>query len=465
MQINTSRNIIISLISCLVLNFISYSPYGILPHYTAIISSFVVFFTIYPLIFNKELINLYITPFITMNWIFFQSPFLLKNKTYYFPRKILPEYIDEIAIYTCLSIFLIYIGYFFILKNVSPLTSKNFKFKNSTIRKLVYLFVSLNILLSLGNVFAKELTGSLSNLIQLLFYSPLIALALYGMYLIRTKTFPTISFFHIFTIFFLLLELLIRVSSTMFVSISLLFSGVILMYFLEKKKLPIIFLTIILLTLYPIYKTRKYYRDKAKVSMNVSGIEKGQVILDDILSSEGQTGFNDYSYKRRKRDSKSNRFENLSFISQVVYYHEKRKWPFLEGETFYWHPLTPIPRIVYPNKPKNILATEIATKYQLRGVGSTAAINFPMLVEAYINFGFVGILVLSLCFGVLFKFFILKFGLGLGDINLLIIINSIKQLIHTEGNITLVFGALIQVFLFWFILLKVLKISNRTTSL
>jgi len=39
--------------------------------------------------------------------------------------------------------------------------------------------------------------------------------------------------------------------------------------------------------------------------------------------------------------------------------------------------------------------------------------------------------------------------------------NSVKQFTHAEGNITLVFGALIQVYLFWYVVVWFFKLNEN----
>lgn len=463
---NSKINILLSIISCFILDRVSYSPYGEFSHYVSIASSFFVFLTLYGILINKRVDNIFIISFIGMNWIYFQYPFLLQEKTSYYPRIILEEYIDTIAIYTGLSIFLIYIGYFFFFNNVKPISSKSIKISTPKLKQLIYLFIALSVFYRVGKVFIPSVIYPLSNLVQILFYSPAITFSLYTLYLIRHKSFPKFSLFHILTILFLLTELLYQISTTLFVGVALFFSGALLVYFLEKKKLPIKQLIIIGIILLPIYQTRKYFRfskHSDKIS-NVKGLEKGTNIVQSILSDEGEANFDKYENREKSFLDTRNRFENLSFISQVVYHHTKKKRPFLYGETFYWLPLVPIPRILFPSKPINEMQTKVSTSYNLRHKKSNGAINFPMLCEAYINFGFLGMLFLALCFGISYKWFAMKFGIGMGDLNLIIAINCIKQLIHAEGNITLVFGALIQVFLFWFILIKVFGIDKRLSK-
>jgi len=461
--------IFLSLLSCLILDRLSYYPYDVYTHNLAIFSSFFVFLTLFELFIQQRLLNIYITIFIGMNWVFFQSPFLLKEKTKYFPRIIDESYLPEIALYMSISIVMVYIGYFFFLNKVQAITSREFRFKNATLQKLVVFFIILSVLNRIGTALFPSLFGTLSNLIQILFYSPTIAFALYGLYLIRTKSKPTLNFFHLAVILVLLLELLSRVATTMFVSTSLFFSGVLLIYFYEKRRLPLVYFVVLSFFLVPFYQARKYFR-VVNSSTSITGqkqnsnsqFEQGKELLSNVYSSEGRQRIEKFKEIVDEREEyKKNRFENLSFISQVVYLHKNGFKEFLYGETFYWLPLAPVPRFIWAGKPENTMATDFATEYGVRGEDSNAAINFPMLVEAYVNFGFNGIIFMAFVFGLLFKWFVMKFGVGFGDINMIIIINCIKQFIHAEGNITLVFGAFLQVYLFWFVLLKVIGIDKN----
>ena len=467
MKFTVNLNLGLSAIFSLILHFVSFFPYGDFPHYVSIVSSFIIFYIFFQFVFNKRLLNIFILPFITFNWIYFQSPFLLEEKTKYYPRHIMDEYMDDIALFSCLSIFLIYIGFFYFFNRVKPITSTKLKLKNSTLQQLTILFIGLGLLYRLGEAFAPGLTASLANVIQILFYSPTIALALYGLFLIRTKSFPILTVYHAVVILFILYELLFRLSTTMFVGSFLLFSGIIFVYIYEKKKLPITYLLIIGILFLPFYLTRKYYRTQSKVLKdNTEGkysATKGLDLVSNIFSEDGQDDFNHYNSSVKKQFKgryDKNRLENISLFSQIIYYHDKKNKPYFYGETFYWLPVVPIPRIIFPSKPMNLLSSKTAIEYHLRGRKGGTSINFPMLVEGYINFGYYGMLIMALFFGLGFKWFTMKIGIGYGDINILIAINIIKQLIHAEGNITLVFGALIQVLLFWFVIIKIFKLDK-----
>ena len=461
MGIKFFHSSVIALLATIVLHFFSFSPYGASPHNLAIFSAFFVFLTLFRLILEKRMRNIFLLPFIGLNWIYFQSPFLLENKTEYFLRIIDEKYIDEISIFSSFSIALIYIGYYSFFNTVKPLSSSKVRFNESQNKKLIYFFILLGVLYRLGTTVAPGAVAKLSNIIQLFFYAPTIVFALYTLYLLRYRFKGGMSALHIISIGYVLFEFLIRLSTTLIANVGIIFLGVLLVYFREKRKIPIVYVLIILFILYPIYNSRKYFRYIAeKQNVELSDVDMGRNLLEKSYDTETQHEVEKFYSRENTFNKEHNRFENLSFISHVVLQHKLKIKPFLYGQTFYWLPLVPIPRIIFPGKPENLLSTDLATSYGLRGIDSSASINFPMIVEAYINFDFQGMLVLSLLFGIALKWFTAKFGYGIGDVNLLIILNSMKQFTHAEGNITLVFGAFIQVYLFWWVVLNIFNFKK-----
>lgn len=468
------RNIYIALLGSCLIYFFGFNPYGYYPSILASISAFFVLYVLLEIGLNKNLKQLYLGIFISLSWVYFQSPFLIKNKTHYYSRVIDEADVPDIAFYSCLSIGLIFVGYNFFNNRVSSLTSKYFKFKESSLKKIVIVFLGLGLFDSLGSRFFPSIMGPLSNVVQVFFYSYTIGFGLFTIFLLRAKEKRVFSLFNVLVILLFILEYTLRVSSTMFVKTSFLFVGVFMAYFYERRKIPISILVISLIVLVPFYQSRKYFRAadvyKSKSNLmqdNRSNFDRGQDFIAKIYSDEGDKQFEKFEKGLKKREKfQSNRFENLSFIAHVVYLHKNGLKFFLYGETFYWLPFTPIPRVIWESKPLNLMSSTFASEYGLRGEGAgTTSINFPMLVEAYVNFGYPGMLFMSLFFGIALKWFAMKFGIGLGDLNLIIMMNSIKQFTHAEGNITLVFGALLQVFIFWFVLLKILRINKSITTL
>lgn len=324
------------------LYWLSYAPYGYFSKLIAVNSSVFVFYLIWDLTFNRNIKVLYILPFLTLNWLYFQSPFLLKEKTKYYNRIINEEYVDEIALYCGLSISLIFIGYhFFLNSNYKSIASNKLRFKKEFLIKLIYLFVFLGTIFRLGEQFSPVLMGSLSNLIQLLPYSATIVFGFYLLLFLRGEKKSKLSTFDFIVIIFLLADFLIRLSTTLFSEVAILFSGPLLVYFRERGKLPVVSILISLIILVPLYQTRKFFRLHSEEVKEFSGggISKGKLLLENAYTLKNKEEFQ----KLQEQGEDFNRFENLSFISHVVLQHKKGIKPFLNGETFYWLPLVPIP--------------------------------------------------------------------------------------------------------------------------
>src|SRR5690606_29751167 len=118
--------------------------------------------------------------------------------------------------------------------------------------------------------------NSLSNLIQLLFYAPTIAFALYVLYLIRSKSKPKFDVYHITMISFIVAEFLIRLSTTLMAQVGVLMLGVLIVYYREKGRLPIVWLLAILFIGVPLYESRKYFRSQLyNQSIDSSPLEFG----------------------------------------------------------------------------------------------------------------------------------------------------------------------------------------------
>lgn len=460
--------LLLSVLSLSILHLFSFAPYGTFSHNMAIFSSSFVFISFYKALYLKKIEFLYLTPYLLMTWLYFQSPFLLEEKTYYFSRVIKDQYIDEIATYTSFSIVLIYLGYSLFLNKVpKPLISRDFKFSNHTLKQVCLFFIYLTIFYRVGKFVIPGVLNSLSSLIQILYFSPSIGLALYVLYLIRTKSKPNIQPFHLFILSVIFLEFLFRLSTTLMAQVGVLFIGMFIVYYKEKGKIPISLLLVILFIGVPLYQSRKFFRSETnkELAAEQSKLDFSLSIVDKVFFSEEEQKNDNYQeFLSKQEESEHNRFENLSFISHVVWQHKNGMKSFKYGETFYWLPLAPIPRIILPSKPQNLMGEVVSTNYGLRAKDSKASINFPMLVDAYINFNFQGMLFLAFCFGLAYKWIVMKFGAGIGDLNLIMIINVSKQFTHAEGNITLVFGAIIQVYVFWWVLVNIFHIERYLTS-
>ena len=433
-----------------------YSDYCVLP---ALFSLPVVLYVFFVLIFSKNSNHLFIFPSIALTWVYFLMPYLLKEKVTHLYRVIPENYLPTMAIFCCFAIYFLYAGFYLSFKrgNVKPLSPVSYKASNEQLTFLIKLFIGLGLFFRIGNSLFPQFLDLLGSIIQILFYAPTIACALLVMYFIRKG--PSV-FLKLFSILYLLIEFFYRIAETLYFHVILLLVGGVIIYFLEQKRLPYKFVILFLLLTIPLYLTRfdhrygqvldRWYNGNKSTFLEISS--EGIGLFTETLSTFDYSNF-DMDSDKYGTENKSSRFENVSYLAHCVYKHKEGGMSFKYGQTFYWLPIAPIPRILIPFKPVNVLSTKIAEDYGLKG-NSKGSMNFPILCESYINFGFYGILIIAFFQGMFFKWSFYKVGGIKGDLNILIFLNILKQLGTVEANITLVFGAILQVFVFWYLLLK-----------
>lgn len=422
----------------------------------SLLSLSIVLYCLFSLIFFKKAGDLFIFPSLALTWLYFLSPYLNDIKVSHIYRIIPEEKLPIMAWFCCFAIFAIYAGFYrtFRKRKVKSLSLTDYRVSNTQLAFLIKLFLGLSLFFRLGNDFFPKILEALGNTIQLLFYAPTILCSLLVLYFVRNGSSIIIK---VISISYLIIEFFYRVAETLYFHVVLLVIGGFVLYFLEKKKLPYKTAIIFLMLTIPLFLTRFDHRYKTVVDRwyggnNASFIE---ITTEGItLFSETISNFQIESlFVEKKEDESSSRFENISYLGHCVHKHTDDNMEFKYGETFYWLPIAPIPRFLLPFKPENILSTKVAEQYGLKG-SSKGSMNFPILCESYINFGFLGIVLIAFFQGVFLKWSFLKVGGISGDINILIFLNIVKQLISLEGNITLVFGAILQVFLFWYILIN-----------
>lgn len=444
----------------IIANFVN-SAYDFIPVIFALLSLVIIISNLILVFLTKDVKHIFILPFLFLTWVYFLSPYLKSERVSHAYRIIPDNFLNEMAIYCSLAVFAMYFGYYLFLNNrsISPLTDSNYRAPLSTIRKLLVIFLALGIIFRTGSEIFPELMDSLGNTIQILFYAPTIVVALFVLYFLREgKSIPL----KLLVSLYILLEFFFRVAETLYFHVILLFAGGFLVYFFEKRKIPFKFALFFLIITVPLFLTRFDHRYSVVVDRWYNGNESSfiDISMEGINLFEN-TLFNwdlkDYS---KELDGKNeNRFEQISYLGQCVYKHEIENKAFLAGETFYWLPIAPIPRLLIPFKPINNLSTDIAEEYGVKGNGK-GSMNFPMLVESYINFSFFGIILFSLFLGIFIKWVVLKIGFGLGDINLLIFINLLKHFLAVEANITLVLGGMLQVLIFWWLLMQFIALNR-----
>src|ERR1035437_4385185 len=411
---------------------------------------------------SKEITHLTFLPVIALTWTYFLRPYLKSEEVYYPGRFIPNEYIHDMVLFPALGVILLFIGYYISWNSgkVNPISSVSYRFSNNALVRVTYWFIVLSIInMVIYQVFFIQLnTGQLFQIIN---NSTTILVSLTVLYIYRGGKNKVVVYLASMLI---AVELIYSVAQTLSALIVYMLIGGFFVYSLEKKKIPWKMGLLVLLLGFPIYVNRFEHREDA--SKRWSGESKSDFSL--VLNEGINIITNDFSRfyggddPSKPQVQEIDRFEATSYLGHLVYIHKFTTIEYKYGSTFLWLPLSILPRVIFPFKPSNNMDTDLAAEYGLRNPNFSSAFNFPQFAEAFINFGFWGIVVWGFFQGFLIKWVFAKVGFLRGDINLLAFINFCYILVNVESNITMVFGVMLQSLVFWWLLSKIVfKVENK----
>ncbi|HXH06598.1 MAG TPA: hypothetical protein VNI83_08405 [Vicinamibacterales bacterium] len=123
--------------------------------------------------------------------------------------------------------------------------------------------------------------------------------------------------------------------------------------------------------------------------------------------------------------------------------------PFLHGTTYYPLLSKPVPRLLWPDKPMETTGQEFGHLYGwLAPEDTETSYNLPQLVEFYLNFGGIGVVVGMLALGALYKAIHGMFGTGIGSGETVAGVYMMSGLLSIESSLSLVLGGVFWAFVF-----------------
>ncbi|PKN13537.1 MAG: hypothetical protein CVU69_02365 [Deltaproteobacteria bacterium HGW-Deltaproteobacteria-4] len=400
-----------------------------------------------------------------MTWLYFLGPYLYENLPTHSYRVIPYDHLPDMAMYSALSICALVLGFYSIFRRSTgrPISSLNFQLSRPALGRVALIMIAFGVLSRGIDYYLSWVLGPFGQLFQIIDFAPVLAICAGLLYYLRGGR-ELVILVPVSTYFFL--EILLRVSETLFSKIIYIIAGMIIIYILERKKIPWMVIALTFVLVFPVFNSRMLFRMEAHNRWyGLAGAEK--LGITELIGKGGGYLMQSYSFSdwdnlgASVETQASSRFENISYLGQCVYLVKDQAKPLKYGETFWWLPLTPVPRAIFPWKPPNYHATLLAEEYGCKGLFSKAAMNFPMLVEMFINFGFVGMVALSFFQGGLYRWCLGKVAYGVGDLNALAFINILWHLEKVESNITMIFGGIFQALITWWLLARFLKVRRE----
>jgi hypothetical protein len=124
--------------------------------------------------------------------------------------------------------------------------------------------------------------------------------------------------------------------------------------------------------------------------------------------------------------------------------------PYWDGASYYPLLFKFVPRFIYPDKPREVTGQSFGHRYGLLDPGNyETSYNLPQLIEAYINFGPAGVVVVMFLFGVIYRSVQTVFvhpGMGFGALVSCVYLSIL--LLQVEAAASLIFGGMIWGFIY-----------------
>lgn len=235
------------------------------------------------------------------------------------------------------------------------------------------------------------------------------------------------------------------IGGTLFIYSIFLVAAPTVIYIVERKKIPYKAIFIVTILLLPIYLSRHTYRSEGLYSSGTKRLLIGWQILETEYANANMSHWQELIDKDNQNYNVDNRTEGVTYLATIINRINNGSSQYAYGETIVWLPTMFIPRFLIPFRPSQNMGDKWAIHYGVKDASWRASINFPMLCEFYANFGYLGMIILSFFNGIFIAWMMGKFNNGIGDTNLMLLIFVVSKIIVIEANVTLAYGAILQV--------------------
>jgi len=180
----------------------------------------------------------------------------------------------------------------------------------------------------------------------------------------------------------------------------------IVIYFIIKKKIPIIKIFLIFLIFFFLHSFKGEYRKEVNLNKNYSDVSKRIKVFGNLHLNKIYTLQENELTKKGKISDNSWRLSHSFSSLYILANKTPEEIGYLNGETYLILITKLIPRIFWANKPNDDLANRIGRKYGvLNEKDYGTSWNLPIINEAYINFGYSGVIFIMVILGLLVRSF------------------------------------------------------------
>ncbi len=258
------------------------------------------------------------------------------------------------------------------------------------------------------------------------------------------------------------LDIINRFASGLLAELMLLGLFMVLIIWYERKRIPVIFISITMLfylTFSPIKAEYRHLTWNQKFSQ-ASAIEKASLFIDlTIKHYQGVMTSSQVNHSDDYDDSANNAvIERSAYIIVISDVMEKTPTivPYWDGETYLPLFTSFIPRALWSDKPVETVGNQFGKRYHyLDSTDNITSINLPWIIEMYVNFSTVGVLIGMPLVGMLLAFLEQKLNSpGMDPLEVVIGTTVLFSLIYQESNFSLSVGCVLNLTLALYILFR-----------
>ena len=232
-------------------------------------------------------------------------------------------------------------------------------------------------------------------------------------------------------------------------------------YFITKRTIPILSILIFVIFFFTLHLFKSDFRSNLLFT-NLDPIKRSKIFIashfsffsskDDLI--ETPIDLINNPLKRSDR-TQSNNWRIAHSYSSLIFLVEKTPSSinYLNGETYKLLLSKFIPRIIWKDKPLDTIANSIGRKYNvLNATDRSTSWNIPIINEAYINFGFFGVIIISFLLGLVVRFFSTIFSINnFNNAESHIGVYLCCSTFFWESHISLVYGGIYYPIIFLYI--------------